>query len=93
MKTMAKVLTLMMLGLAALGAGVWTCLVVNRYAGQGTDWKFLGAVLVPTACLCTALWCAGSGWRLAYESRRKKAFMRAAVAAGYPPKEIRDCFK
>ena len=93
MKIEAKVLTLIMLGIAALGAGIWTCFAVNRWVGYETDWKFLAAVMIPSAFFCAALWCAGSGWRLIYEARRRKAFMRAGAAAGYPPKEITDYFK
>jgi hypothetical protein len=93
MKTITKVLLLGVMGLAALSAGIWTCSAVNRWVGYETDWKFLGAVMIPSACFCAALWCAGRGWGLIYESLRRKAFTRAAAAAGYPPKEITDYFK
>ena len=93
MKTMTKVLLLGVTGFATLAAGFWACFAVNRWVGYGTDWKFMGAVLLPSGFWCAAVWCGGTAWRLIYESLRRKAFMRAAAAAGYPPKEITGYFK
>jgi hypothetical protein len=92
-KTIAKVLVLVVMGLAFLGAGIWACFAVNRYIGQGTDWKFLAAVMIPSACFGAAVWCAVKGWMITYEARRIDLLMRSAAAAGYSPKEITDYFK
>jgi hypothetical protein len=93
MKTVTRVSLLGVMALVALAAGIWACFAVNRWVGYGADWKFLGAVLLPSACWCVALWCAGTAWRLVYEARRRELLMRVAAAAGYPPKEITDYFK
>jgi hypothetical protein len=93
MKTVTKVSLLRVMGFAALGAGIWTCFAVNRWVGYETDWKFMAAVMIPSACFSAALGCVGSAWKLVCDSRRRKAFMRAGAAAGYSPKEITDYFK
>lgn len=93
MKGIAKVLGLAILGLASFAAVSWTCAAINRYVGEQTDWKFLAAVLVPSAFFAVSIWCAMTLGRMFFEGRRRSQIMRASLAAGYPQEEISQYFK
>lgn len=93
MKTIAKIIGLLILGVSCFGVGAWTCSAINRYVGEQTDWKFLAAVLVPSAFFAVSVWCAMTLGRMFFEGRRRARITRAGLIAGYPRHEITDYFE